>query len=82
VAQGATVAASNGLAFRAEPRSTASRVVTVPRAVEKLPAGQRVIVLGRRGDWLRVIVNDLEVNGFGWVRWNYDGARYMAVAQP
>ncbi len=40
----------------------------------------KLIVLGRRGDWLRVVVSEIEVNVTGWVRWHYDGVRYVVAS--
>ncbi len=76
----AQVVAPNGLILRQAPQSSAPKVVTVPKAVDRLERGQPVLVLGRRGDWLRVLLNGNEANGFGWLRWHYDGARYIEVA--
>lgn len=73
--KGAVVLAPRGLPLRTAPWSTAPNTAT-----ERLKTGQRVTVLGRRGDWLRVHTLDLPVNAIGWVRWQYDGARYMGVA--
>ena len=56
-----------GIALREVPRSTARRLG------DPLKRGERVQVLGVRGDWLRVHHN----GSFGWARWYYDGARYI-----
>jgi hypothetical protein len=66
----ARVADGYTIPLRESPRSTA--------AVRGAPirSGQELIVMGVRGDWLRVFIPEV---GEGWVRWYYDGAQYIEL---
>ena len=69
----ARIAEGYTLPLRESPRSTA--------AVRGQPAGpgQELTVMGVRGDWLRVFSPEV---GEGWMRWYYDGAQYIELANP
>jgi hypothetical protein len=64
----ARVADGYTIPLRESPRSTA--------AAHGQPAkpGQELMVMGVRGDWLRVFIPEV---GEGWVRWYYDGTQYI-----
>jgi hypothetical protein len=62
---------TNGIPVRAQPRSTADKLV------EQLPAGQGGSVRQALGDWLEL---QLENGSTGWVRWYYDGKIYVDLA--
>jgi hypothetical protein len=62
-----------GIPVRAEPRSTADKLL------EQLRLGQGGTVLDVLGDWLKI---ELATGSTGWVRWYYDGQLYVdLVAQ-
>jgi hypothetical protein len=69
----ARIASDYTIPLRESPRSTA--------AVRGQPAksGHEFTVMGVRGDWLRVFSAEI---GEGWVRWYYDGAQYIELANP
>ena len=58
---------------------------TAPKIIDRILPGQQLSLMGVRGDWMRVLLfapdGGYEPSwAFGWVRWHYDGARYVDVA--
>jgi hypothetical protein len=62
---------TNGIPVRAEPRSSAAKLL------EQLPAGQGGSVRQALGDWLEL---QFDNGSTGWVRWYYDGNIYVDLA--
>ena len=72
-ARAVQVTLRNGIPMRTAPQSTATPLVG------QLKPGQELRLLGVRGDWARVLlVSSWQT---GWVRWHYDGARYVEVVR-
>jgi hypothetical protein len=68
----ARIAEGYTIPLRESPRSTAAT------QVQPAKSGQELMVMGLRGDWLRVFIPEV---GEGWVRWHYDGAQYIEVVE-
>jgi hypothetical protein len=68
----ARIAEGYTIPLRESPRSTAAT------QVQPAKSGQEFLVMGVRGDWLRVFIPEV---GEGWARWYYDGAQYIEFVE-
>jgi hypothetical protein len=67
---------SNSIPLRAAPFSNA------PERGPALPPGQQFSIIGVSGDWLEVwVAAPATIGRSGWVRWYYDGARYVDLVE-